>query len=80
MISLDATIVNVALGLTAGGTGAVLMAAAAEAPVAILVLASLPFGLVALAMPSMTAIAMADAGERVGLASGAARRLTAAPG
>lgn len=61
----------VALGLSAGALGAALMAAAADLPAAILILASLPLGLVSLAMPAMTAIVMADVPRpRLGLASG----------
>jgi MFS transporter, DHA2 family, methylenomycin A resistance protein len=61
-----------AVGLAAGTLGAVLVTLnASHGPVWLLVLSTLPLGLTAMAMPAMTATAMAGApGHRIGLASG----------
>jgi MFS transporter, DHA2 family, methylenomycin A resistance protein len=61
----------IAVGLTAGGGGALLIALAPTGGVTTLILSSLPIGVTALAMPAMTAVAMSHAPpHRVGLASG----------
>ena len=61
----------IAVGMSAGAAGALLIATAAGGGVAMLILSSLPVGVTALAMPAMTAVAMSHAPrDRVGLASG----------
>jgi MFS transporter, DHA2 family, methylenomycin A resistance protein len=61
----------IAIGLGMGALGAALMAAASGSPTGLLIAASLPLGLVSLAMPAMTAVALTDvAAARVGCASG----------
>ncbi len=61
----------ITVGLSSGLAGATLIAIAAHAAIGVLILATLPLGAVSLAMPAMTAEAMADAPHnRVGLASG----------
>jgi DHA2 family methylenomycin A resistance protein-like MFS transporter len=58
-------------GLSLGGLAAVLLATVGGHSTAAAILTSLPFGGVALCMPAMTALAMAEAPpERIGLASG----------
>jgi DHA2 family methylenomycin A resistance protein-like MFS transporter len=58
-------------GLSLGGLGAVLLATVGGTSTAAAILSSLPFGAVALCMPAMTALAMAEAPPgRIGLASG----------
>jgi MFS transporter, DHA2 family, methylenomycin A resistance protein len=61
----------IVVGLTAGAAGALLMSLAATGGVTALVVAGLPVGGAALAMPAMTAVAMSHAPRhRIGLASG----------
>jgi DHA2 family methylenomycin A resistance protein-like MFS transporter len=61
----------IVVGLTAGAGGALLIALAPTGGVAPLIVASLPIGVTAVAMPAMTALAMSHAPrQRVGLASG----------
>jgi MFS transporter, DHA2 family, methylenomycin A resistance protein len=61
----------IAVGLTAGAAGALLVSLAPTTGVTTLILSSLPIGVTALAMPAMTALAMSHAPRnRVGLASG----------
>jgi len=61
----------VVAGLAAAAAGAALTAIAADGAAPLIVIAGLPLGLVALAMPAMTALAMKDAPNgRVGIASG----------
>ncbi len=66
------TLVLLAAGIAAGAVGAVLVGlAATDGHVWPLALAAVPLGLTAMAMPAMTATAMAGAPrDRVGLASG----------
>jgi DHA2 family methylenomycin A resistance protein-like MFS transporter len=61
----------IAIGLATGAAGAALMAIGADAPTGLLIAASLPLGLVSLAMPAMTAVALHGVpGAGVGSASG----------
>jgi MFS transporter, DHA2 family, methylenomycin A resistance protein len=61
----------IVVGLTAGASGALLIALAPTGGVTTLIVSSLPVGLTALAMPAMTAVAMSHAPpHRIGLASG----------
>ena len=61
----------IVVGLTAGAAGALLISVAATSGVTTLIVAGLPVGVTALAMPAMTAVAMSHAPRhRIGLASG----------
>jgi DHA2 family methylenomycin A resistance protein-like MFS transporter len=61
----------IAVGLTAGASGALLISLTPTGGVATLIVSSLPVGVTALAMPAMTALAMSHAPpHRIGLASG----------
>jgi DHA2 family methylenomycin A resistance protein-like MFS transporter len=61
----------IVVGLTAGATGALLVSLTATGGVMTLIVASVPVGGTALAMPAMTAVAMSHAPRhRIGLASG----------
>jgi len=62
----------ISIGLAMGTAAAVLMTLAADAPTGLLIAASLPLGLVSLAVPAMTAVALTDVpAARLGGASGA---------
>jgi MFS transporter, DHA2 family, methylenomycin A resistance protein len=61
----------IAVGLTAGAGGALLISLTPSGGVTTLIVSSLPVGVTALAMPAMTAMAMSHAPRhRIGLASG----------
>jgi DHA2 family methylenomycin A resistance protein-like MFS transporter len=61
----------IAVGLTAGVAGALLICLGPAGGVTTLIVSSLPIGITALAMPAMTAVAMSHAPrDRIGLASG----------
>jgi DHA2 family methylenomycin A resistance protein-like MFS transporter len=61
----------IAVGLTAGAGGALLISVIPSGGVTTLIVSSLPVGVTALAMPAMTAVAMSHAPRhRIGLASG----------
>src|SRR5262249_10576435 len=62
---------SVVIGLSCGACGATLLAALGGNSIVVTMICTVPFGLVALAMQAMTALAMEGApGERIGLASG----------
>jgi DHA2 family methylenomycin A resistance protein-like MFS transporter len=59
------------IGLSCGAAGAVLLATLGGSSIAVTIICTVPFGLVALTMQAMTALAMEGAPvERIGLASG----------